>query len=154
MGANPTHVKIHGAMYNDAARNRSLAEALAQATRDVDSSLVFVGLAGSCMITAAEAFGLTTASEVFADRGYQADGTLVPRTHPMALHSDTDVAVRQVLQMVERGTVTAITGEEVPVRADSVCLHGDGDHAVEFAAAIRQTLADRSIAVKGFGRGD
>ena len=154
MGATPTHVKIHGAMYNDAARNPVLADALAQATRDVDNSLVFVGLAGSCMITAASAHGLKTASEVFADRGYQADGTLVPRSHPQALHLETDVAVKQVLQMVERGTVTAITGEEVAVRADSVCLHGDGAHAVVFAGAIRQALADRNISVLGFRRGD
>lgn len=154
MGAVTTHVKIHGAMYNDAAKNRALADALAQATRDVDSNLVFVGLAGSCMIEAAQACGLRTASEVFADRGYQSDGSLVPRSHPQALHLDTQVAVGQVLQMVEQGTVTAITGETVPVRADTVCLHGDGAHAVDFAAAIRRELASRHIAILGFERGD
>ena len=154
VGAVATHVKIHGAMYNDAAKNRVLADALAQAVRDVDSSLVFVGLAGSCMISAAEASGLRTASEVFADRAYQLDGSLVPRSHPQALHADTGAAVRQVLQMVEQGTVTAITGEQVLVRADSVCLHGDGAHAVDFAAATRKALADRGIDVLGFRRGE
>lgn len=152
-GATPTHVKIHGAMYNDAAKKRAFADALAQATRDVDSRLVFVGLSGSVMIDAATDCGLRVAHEVFADRGYQADGTLVPRTHPQALHTNTEVAVAQVLQMVEQGTVTAITGESVKVQADSICLHGDGVHAVEFAEAIRSALSARGVAVRGFGRG-
>lgn len=152
VGARPTHVKVHGAMYNVAAGNRPYADALAAAVRDVDPGLVFVALAGSAMVTAGQEMGLVVAEEVFADRGYQADGSLVPRTHPRALLTDTAEAVNQVLSMVLKGTVTAITGESVALKADSICLHGDGSHAVEFAQAVRSALQGAGITVRGFDR--
>ena len=151
-GIELTHVKIHGAMYNTAAKNAPQAEALAKAVRAVDKDLVFVGLAGSLMISAAEEAGLKAVHEVFADRGYMPDGSLVPRSHPQALHTNVDVAVKQVLQMVKTGTVTAITGETVPIQADSICLHGDGSHAVEFARAVRQALTQEAVEIRGFKR--
>jgi UPF0271 protein len=149
LGAEVTHVKAHGAIYNVAAKDRLIALALAKATKAVDSNLAFVGLAGSVMIEAAEEVGLRAVNEVFADRGYLADGSLVPRSHPRALHHNVDEAVAQVMQMVTEGTVTAITGERVALRAQSICLHGDGAHAVEFAVAIRKALDDAQVVVRG-----
>ena len=152
-GAVVTHIKAHGSLYNMAARDRKMAEALARATKTVDSSLVFMGLSGSVMVEAAEELGLKTVSEVFADRGYQADGSLVPRSHPQALHHSVDNMVAQVLQMIRKGTVTAITGEEVPLRAETICLHGDGQHAVEFAGAIREALGKAGVEIRGLRGG-
>lgn len=148
----PTHFKAHGSLYNAAAVDPKLAEALAKAVRAVDSGLVFVGLAGSKMIEAALNEGLAVANEVFADRAYQADGNLVPRSHPQAVHKSLDQAVKQVLSMVTKGTVTALTGEEVPIKADSICIHGDGAHAVEFAQSIRTALTTEGIVIRGFTR--
>ena len=150
--AHVTHFKAHGSLYNAAAVDLKLASAMARAVRAVDSSLVFVGLAGSKMAEAAEAEGLQVAQEVFADRAYQADGNLVPRSHPQAVHKCTDIAVAQVLSIVTTGTVTALTGERVSIKADSICLHGDGAHAVEFAQAINKALTDKGIEITGFKR--
>lgn len=147
--ARVTHFKAHGSLYNAAALDLKLALAMARAVRTVDNSLVFVGLAGSKMIEAAETEGLHVAHEVFADRAYQADGNLVPRSHPQAVHKCTDVAVAQVLSMLTTGTVTSLTGERVAIKADSICLHGDGEHAVEFAQAINKALTDKGIEITG-----
>jgi len=145
-----THFKAHGALYNAAAVDIKLATAMARAVRNVDSSLVFVGLAGSKMIEAAVNEGLTVAHEVFADRAYQPDGTLVPRSHPQAVHTSTEQALNQVLEMVTLGTVTTLSGEKVKIQADSICLHGDGAHAVEFAKVINTALTQRGIEIRGF----
>ena len=150
--AHVTHFKAHGSLYNAAAVDIKLASAMARAVRAVDSSLVFMGLAGSKMIEAGEAEGLQVAHEVFADRAYLADGNLVPRKHPQAVHQCTDVAVAQVLSMLTTGTVTALTGERVSIKADSICLHGDGAHAVEFAQAINRALTDKGIEITGVKR--
>lgn len=139
-GAKLHHVKPHGALYNQAAKDRELAAVIAGAIAAVDRDLVLYGLSGSHLISEAEFVGLSTASEVFADRAYQADGSLTPRTEPNSLITNADVAVAQVLRMVREQSVLAASGEIVPIRAETVCIHGDGEHAVEFARAINQAL--------------
>ena len=133
------HVKPHGALYNMAAKDRPLADAIAQAVRDFDPGLVFFGLAGSAMIDAGQAVGLRVAHEVFADRSYQDDGTLSPRSQPGAMIDDRGAALAQVRQMLA-GSVTARSGAVVPVRADTLCLHGDQAGALDFARHIRAAL--------------
>lgn len=141
LGGQLHHVKPHGALYNQAAKDRELAAAIADAVASFDRRLVLYGLSGSFLISEAESAGLRTASEVFADRTYRGDGTLTPRTEPNALIGDTRTAVGQVLQMIREQNVTAVSGETVPIRAETICIHGDGEHAVEFARAINQALS-------------
>lgn len=134
------HVKLHGALYNMAATDRSISHTTAQAVNDFDSSLIFYGLSGSVMIAEAKALGLKTANEVFADRTYQPDGTLTPRTQPHALFEHATDVVKQVKQIVKEKCVTTLTGEIIPLNADTICIHGDGDHALEFAKHIHASL--------------
>lgn len=134
------HVKPHGALYNMSARDATLASTIARAVKDFDASLILFGLSGSHLISEAKANGLTTASEVFADRTYQDDGSLTPRSLPNALIEDANKAVRQVLQMINEGTVTTVSGKIIPLVAETICIHGDGKHAVEFAKAIYAAL--------------
>lgn len=141
------HVKPHGALYNLAAKDEVMAEAICKAVYDYDSSLLLYGLSGSKLIEAAIASGLTTCSEVFADRTYQDDGHLTPRSHPQALLNNTQQALQQVLQMVKQRTVTSISGHEVPIVADTVCIHSDGTHAVEFARDIKAALEENGVKV-------
>ncbi|NGM87826.1 LamB/YcsF family protein [Parapusillimonas sp. SGNA-6] len=147
-GARLHHVKAHGALYNMASRNDELADAIARAVHDVDPSLVLYALAGSKQVEAARRHGLSVAEEVFADRSYQDDGSLTPRKQPGAMIVDPDVSIRQVLRMVTEGTVGTVQGSDVPVQADTLCIHGDQPGAVVFAQAIRRALADRGIAVR------
>lgn len=142
------HVKPHGALYNQAAKDKTLANAIAKAVHQIDTDLVLYGLAGSLLISEGKELGLRTASEVFADRTYQADGSLTPRSEPDALIDNTEAAISQVLQMVTSMTVTAVNGATVPVQADTICIHGDGKHAVKFAKKIRDTLNEKGIAVR------
>lgn len=146
-GTKLSHVKPHGALYNRSARDANVAGTIASAVRDFDSGLVLFGLSGSVSIVEAERIGLKTASEVFADRGYRSDGSLVPRSEPNALISDTDAAVDQALMMVTGGSVTATTGEIIDLIADTICIHGDGDHAVEFARNIHDRLFAHNIKI-------
>ncbi len=141
------HVKPHGALYNMAARDGALARAIANAVSCFNPKLVLVGLAGSELIRAGEACGLPTASEVFADRNYEADGSLTPRSHPDALVSDAEQAAERVVTMVQRGRVISRQGTEVTLRAETVCIHSDSPHAVALARRIRQRLEDAGIAV-------
>lgn len=141
------HVKPHGALYNMAAADASLADGIAHAVRDVDPRLILMGLSGSELIRAGERAGLLTASEVFADRGYLADGSLAPRGTSGALITDVELAVQQSLHLVRDQRVHAIDGSEVAVRAESICLHGDGAHAVEFARAVRAGLEAEGVVV-------
>src|SRR5690242_11144981 len=141
------HVKPHGALYNMAAAQPGLADAIARAVRDVDSRLVLFGLAGSHLLAAADRAGITSASEAFADRNYLHDGALVPRTRPDALVSDVDEAVRRVVRMVREGLVADVEGEDIPIRADTVCIHGDGAHAAELATKLRRGLDAAGIEV-------
>lgn len=142
------HVKPHGALYNQAARDPALARAIVRAVRDFDSDLVFFGLAGSHMISVAKEAGLRVRQEVFADRGYNPDGTLVKRGTPGALHEDEEVALNQTLTMVREKRVRAIDGSWVPIQAETVCLHGDGAHALAFARRIRERLGAEGIAIR------
>ena len=141
------HCKPHGALYNMAAKDPALAQALAEAVAEVDDSIIFLGLANSEMITAAEKAGLKVASEVFADRAYQADGTLVPRSKEGAVIHDKEEAIARTIRMVKEGKVTAITGEEVPLKADSVCVHGDNPSAVEFVKNIRAAMQAEGVEI-------
>lgn len=144
------HVKPHGALYNLAARDEGAARAVAAAIRDVDATLVVYALAGGELARAARAAGLRVAEEVFADRTYQPDGGLTPRGQPDALIEHEDAAVAQVLRMVREGVVRSITGADVAIRADTVCLHGDGARAVEFAVSLRRELANAGVTVRAF----
>lgn len=144
-GARLTHVKPHGALYNMAARDPDLARAVAEAVYEVDSRLALVGLAGGRLVEAGRACGLRVMQEVFADRTYQADGSLTPRSRPDALIHDEAVAVAQVLRMVREGRVRATDGSEVEIRAETVCLHGDGARPVAFARELRRALAEAGV---------
>jgi 5-oxoprolinase (ATP-hydrolysing) subunit A len=147
LGAPLNHVKPHGALYNMAARDPALAEAVARAVRDFDAGLVLFGLSGSQLPRAGEALGLRCASEVFADRTYQPDGSLTPRSCPGALIEDAHAAAAQVMQMVRDGILTALDGTKVPIVADTVCIHGDAAQAPLFASILRSSLETQGIAV-------
>jgi UPF0271 protein len=150
-GGQLVHVKPHGALYNMAARDASLARAVAEAVREADPRLVLFGLAGSQLLPAGCACGLRVASEVFADRTYQPDGSLTPRARPDALIHDEDAAVAQVLRMVREGRVRAVDGTDVPIQADTVCVHGDGPHAVAFARRLARELRQLGIELRSPG---
>jgi 5-oxoprolinase (ATP-hydrolysing) subunit A len=137
------HVKPHGALYNQAAKDKILAEAIANAVKKLDANLILYGLSGSCLISEAEKIGLQTKSEVFADRTYQSDGSLTPRNLPNALISNVNEAIKQVMQMIDTQTVTATTDEIVKLKAETICIHGDGENAVEFAQAIYKKLNEK-----------
>ncbi len=139
-GARLHHVKAHGALYNMAATDLDLAMAIAAAVRDFDPDLVLYALAGSAMVDAAESVGLAVACEVFADRAYRRDGTLVPRSQEGALIADESRAIAQALDMVRDRRVLAVDGTWVPVRADTVCVHGDSPGAVALAGALREAM--------------
>jgi UPF0271 protein len=136
------HVKPHGALYNMAAKDVALANAIAQAVKDADASLVYYGLSGSVMISEAEKFGLKTMNEVFADRTYQPDGNLTPRSRPDALINDPDEMITQVIKLAKENMVRTVNGEDIFIKADTICIHGDGTHAVEFAKAIQNKLRE------------
>ncbi|CNH20093.1 LamB/YcsF family protein [Yersinia intermedia] len=141
------HVKPHGMLYNQAAVDPLLADAIAKAVKAVDSSLRLVGLAGSELIRAGERAGLVTRQEVFADRRYQCDGTLVPRSQPDALIESDELALSQTLAMVQRQQVQARDSSWVAVQADTVCVHGDGAHALDFARRLRHSFQQQNITV-------
>jgi UPF0271 protein len=147
-GGKLSHVKPHGQLYNQAVKEPELADALCEAVRRFDPSLRFFGLAGSGMIDAARRAGLTPVEEVFADRGYMPDGSLVPRSQPGALIEDEEQSLAQTLSLVRDRKVTAIDGSTVPLNAQTVCLHGDGAHALAFARRIRDRLQQEGIAVR------
>jgi UPF0271 protein len=142
------HVKPHGALYNVSAKDRQVAKAIAHAVKDFNSELILFVLSNSHCIEEAAAVGLRTASEVFADRTYQDDGSLTPRSQSNALIQDVNACVQQVLQMVKQKTVTSVNGKTIPIVADTICIHGDGKHAVEFANAIHQVLKKERIRMK------
>ena len=146
-GVAVTHLKPHGALYNMAA-NAAIAQAIAEATRDFDPACILVGLAGSELVKAGENAGLTTASEAFADRTYQADGSLTPRESADALIHDPAAAAERVLKMVLHAAVTSQQGTEIPLRADTICIHGDSPAAAEMAQTIRERLQREGIVVK------
>jgi len=146
------HVKAHGALYNMAAKDVNLANAIAEAVRDFDPTLILYGLANSEMITWANKLGLATASEVFADRTYQDDGTLTPRTQANAMITDEQQSIDQVLMMVKKQQVISVNKKNIPLKAETLCLHGDGNHAVDFAKLINQKLKAEGITIKAPGK--
>jgi UPF0271 protein len=151
-GTRVHHLKPHGALYNLAARERALADAIAAATRDVDPALWLVGLSGSALPAAGEAIGLRVAHEAFAERRYEANGTLTPRARPDAVIDDLDAALAQVRGLLRDGAVIARTGERVPLRIDTLCLHGDRPDAAAFARALRATLEHEGVRIRAPGR--
>lgn len=149
-GVKMQHVKPHGALYNMASVNRPIADAIAKAVYDVSPQLILFGLASSELTAAGEAIGLQTVHEVFADRTYQADGTLTSRKQDNAIITDESIAIKQIIKMVKEGKVTSVQGKEVALNAESICIHGDGAHAVEFAKRARTELEAAQIQVKAF----
>jgi 5-oxoprolinase (ATP-hydrolysing) subunit A len=147
-GARVRHVKPHGALYNLAARDEVTARAVAEAVYEADSRLLLIGLAGSRLLEAGCACGLSVASEVFADRSYQADGSLTPRDQADALVTDEASVVSRVLRMVQTGKVTATDGSEVDLIVDTICLHGDGPRAVELARAVNGALRQSGVIIR------
>lgn len=148
-GSHLTHVKPHGALYNQAAGDEALARAVARGTARVGRELVLVGLAGSAaMRRAAEAEGLRFAAEAFADRAYDASGRLVPRSRPGALITDPSSAAAKAVRIVREGRVAAIDGTTVEMAADTLCLHGDNPHALEIARAVREALEAAGVTVQ------
>ena len=142
------HVKPHGAIYNMAAVDEKLAIAMCEAVYEVDKDIIFMGLAGSKMITAAEKVGLRAASEVFADRAYNDDGTLVSRKLPGSMIKDKQLAIKRVVRMIKDGKGETINGNDIDIKADSVCVHGDNPKALEFVKNIRETLISEGITIK------
>lgn len=141
------HVKPHGALYNRAAKDKFVSEAICIAIKVIDPSLILYGLSGSDMEAAANTTGLRFMREVFADRTYQQDGSLRPRSLPGALIEDTAQSVQQVLQMIEEGTVRTFENKIIPMHADTICIHGDGKHAIEFARSIHHALLHHGLSI-------
>lgn len=144
------HVKPHGALYNMAAKDRALADAICRAVQKTAPGAVLLALSGSEMVGAAKAIGLPVASEVFADRGYRPDGSLVPRGQPGAMIEDEDAAIARVLRMAREGRVAASDGSPVALQADSVCVHGDGPKALAFVQKLHAALPAAGIALAAF----
>jgi len=147
-GGKLNHVKAHGALYNMAAKDAELAKAIVQAVYDFDPKLILYALSGSKMIAEAQNKGIATASEVFADRSYQDDGSLTPRTEAGALITDENAALNQVVAFALKQEVRSVSGKIVAVDAETICVHGDGVHAVTFAKRIAEKLKSERILVK------
>ncbi len=146
-GVRLRHVKPHGALYNMAARDAGLADAIAHAVAALDPALILFGLSGSHLIEAGSRAGLKTASEVFADRAYRRDGTLVPRAEASAVIHDAAVVVPRAVAMVRDRAVPASDGTRIPLQVDTICVHGDTPAAAELAARVRQALGESGIQV-------
>lgn len=142
------HVKPHGALYNRAAWDNETAQAICSAIQQADASLPLYGLSGSVMEKAAANHNVRFVSEVFADRTYQPDGSLTPRSAPNALITDTDAALQQVLSIIRTGQVYTVAGKAIPIKAETICIHGDGANAVSFAKTIHNSLSDNGITLK------
>ena len=142
------HVKPHGAMYNTAAADIKLARAVVEAVAEIDDSLVLVALSGSEMIQAAKEKGLKYASEVFADRNYEESGALRGRSYPDSTIHDEEECITRVLRMIKEGKVTAVTGKDIDLKADTICVHGDNPQALAFVKRIRAALSENGIEIK------
>lgn len=142
------HVKPHGALYNRAACDDEAAQAICSAMQQANASLMLYGLSGSIMQKAAANHNLHFVHEVFADRTYQADGSLTPRSSANALITDTNVSLQQVLTMIKENKVNTITGETIPIKAETICIHSDGAHAVSFAKVIYSSLQENEITMQ------
>lgn len=147
VGIELSYVKPHGALYNQAAKDEVLAQIVISEVKNFDPNLAIMGLSGSYLISVAKAHGLTSISEVFADRNYESDGSLVARSKNNALITDAKQATAHALQMITEGVVTSVDGVQVSVNAQSICLHGDSEHAVQFAAELKQQLQQNGITI-------
>lgn len=151
-GARLQHIKLHGALYNTAMADEDLAKALIDRVLTIDPEIYFMALSGSVFARLAQDMGARVAQEVFADRAYNEDGSLVSRKLPGAVIEDEDQAIDQVLNMVENGRVVTITGKEIEIQADSICVHGDNPQAINFVRKIRQALEGRGLEVRALGK--
>lgn len=142
------HVKPHGALYNMAAKDKALAKAICESIYEYDKNLILMGLSGSCMLTEAEAMGLPYAAEVFADRAYEDDGSLVARTKPGAMITDENEAVERLVGMIKDKRVKSVNGNWIELCPHSVCVHGDSDKALLFVKKIKEAFAKENIVVK------
>jgi UPF0271 protein len=143
-----THVKPHGALYNDAVSDRELADIVARVIAEMPGSLAFVGMANTELESAARRHSLRFIAEAFADRAYEPDGTLVPRSSPGAVHQALYVITTQALRLATEGQVTASNGDIIEVRADTLCIHGDTPGAAEAARALRDVLTNHGVAIR------
>lgn len=150
-GMKMNHVKLHGALYNMAAKDLNLALAICEGIYEVDPNLILLGLSGSKMVDAARCTRLKVASEVFADRAYNDDGTLVARTKYGAVITDEEMAIKRVIRMVSENKVRTINGIDIPIKADSICVHGDGIKALEFVKKISKALEKENIKITSLG---
>lgn len=146
-GGKLQHIKPHGTLYNMAAKSEALSEAIAQAVYKIDSELILFGSSGSELVKAGKNIGLRTASEVFSDRTYQQDGSLTPRNDSNALIKDHAVAVNQVIRIIKEEKVHSLQGVDISIHADTICIHGDGEHALDFAKYISSALKEAGITV-------
>jgi UPF0271 protein len=149
-GSKLKHMKLHGALYNQVSRDPYLADAVAADLSRLWPDLVVYALAGSQLVRSARSRGLRVAQEAFADRTYQPDGTLTPRSQPNALIADEEAAVAQVKQMVDHGTVRAVNGQDITIAVDTICVHGDTPNAVAFLTRLRTELTAAGVTVKPF----
>jgi 5-oxoprolinase (ATP-hydrolysing) subunit A len=147
-GVKLVHVKPHGALYNMAAGSDTIADAITQAVVDYDPSLTLFGLSGSQLIRAGIEKGLRTASEVFADRTYQHDGTLTSRSEPNSTIDNVEFATQRIIRMIKKGKVTAVDGTEIDITADTICVHGDNPNAIEFTKELRLALTKENILIR------
>jgi UPF0271 protein len=150
-GVRLQHVKPHGALYNMAVRDRPLADAIARAVAGVDRTLILFGLPSTELLRAGEAAGLTVAAEGFADRVYEADGSLTPRDRPGAVIHDLDVVVRRAVRMALEGVVTSADGHDVSMQVDTICTHGDTPDSHELTRRIRDELERAGVTVRAVG---
>ena len=148
LGTRIQHVKPHGALYNMSAKDPALAKVIAESVKDFDKDLLLFGLSGSHSIREAKQAGLRTVNEVFADRSYQDDGTLTPRSLPGALISDKDISLNQVMQLINQQQVMSLQGKIMPMAADTICIHSDGADAAGFAKAIHEAITKEGILIK------
>ncbi len=147
-GVKLQHVKPHGALYNMAAKDYELARGICEAIYEFDKDLIVLALSGGELVRAGQDIGLRTALEFFSDRAYEEDGTLVNRRKEGAVITDENEALARVVRMIKENKLTAITGKDISIKADSVCVHGDGVKALEFVEKIREKLTDEQIAIK------
>jgi UPF0271 protein len=145
VGASLHHAKPHGALYNMAAKDAMVADAIARAIKDIDASLILYGLPNSASETSAAQHGLQFFREVFSDRTYTDEGLLTPRSQPNAMIETAEQSIEQVLQIILQETVLSTTGRTIAMKADTVCIHGDGEHAVAFAQMINRALHQNNI---------
>lgn len=147
-GLELNHVKPHGALYNATFKDENLARVIAQAVKDFNPKLKLMGLANNNLVQAGKAAGLDVINEVFADRAYEDDGTLVSRSKNGAMITDSSLATERVVRMITDGKVESVNGKDVEIQADSICVHGDGEKALEFVKEIRRQLEEKGISIE------